>query len=54
MVGLNKVDEKYKRQQRRKNHIARDLRTPKYRERVLPDKKKTYNKPKYWDEEEDE
>jgi len=29
-----------KRQVRRRDHIARDLRTPKYRPRVIPDKKK--------------
>lgn len=34
MTGLNKYDDKMKREQRRRNHIARDLRTPKYRQRV--------------------
>lgn len=31
---------KMKRQVRRRDHIAKDLRTPKYRQRVVPDKKK--------------
>jgi hypothetical protein len=29
-----------KRQVSRRDHIAKDLRTPKYRQRVVPDKKK--------------
>ena len=31
--GLRAFDEKERRRQRRQNHIARDLRTPKYRQR---------------------
>jgi hypothetical protein len=37
MTGLGKFDPKQRREQRRRNHIARDLRTPKYRQRVVED-----------------
>jgi hypothetical protein len=40
MAGLNKYSDKQKREQRRRNHIARDLRTPKYRQKRI-DKKKS-------------
>jgi hypothetical protein len=43
MVGLHKFTGKEKREQRRRNHIARDLLTPKYRSRVVPDKKRVDN-----------
>lgn len=43
MVGLNKFDIKKKREQRRRNHVARDLATSKYRQRVVPDKKRLDN-----------
>lgn len=33
MVGLNKYSDKEKRKMRMHNHIARDLRTPKYKQR---------------------
>ncbi len=46
--GLNSFDEKKRREQRRFNHIAKDLRTPKYRQRRI-DNKKT----KDYDEEEE-
>lgn len=39
MVGLNKFSDKDKRRQRMRNHIARDLRTFKYRPRVVEDKR---------------
>ncbi len=38
MSGLNKYDEKLKREQRRRNHIAKDLASAKYRQRVIPRK----------------
>ena len=41
MTGLNKFDEKMKREMRRRNHIARDLRHPKFRQRVI-DKRDKY------------
>lgn len=39
MVGLNKYDDKRRREMRRRNHVARDLRTPKYTPRVKQPKK---------------
>lgn len=45
---MNRFEDKERRKQRRHNHIARDLRTPKYRQRVVKDKKKTYNEPFGW------
>lgn len=33
--GMNSYDEKQKRSQRRRNHYARDLLTPKYKQRVI-------------------
>jgi len=41
--GLNRYEGKDKRRQRMKNHIAKDLFGPKYRQRIVPDRKKTYN-----------
>lgn len=43
MVGLHKFSDKDKRAQRRRNHIARDLLTPKYRQRIVPDRKRVDN-----------
>jgi hypothetical protein len=43
MTGLDRFPEKARRAQRRqyqRNHIAQDLRTPKYRERVVEPKRK--------------
>lgn len=40
MPGLSKYDDKAKRAQRRRNHVARDLATDKYHQRVVPAKKK--------------
>jgi hypothetical protein len=40
MTGLNKFDDKRRREMRRKNHIALDLRTPKYKPRVVKPKNK--------------
>jgi hypothetical protein len=39
MTGLNKLSEKEKRAQRRRNHIAKDLGTPKYRQRIVERKR---------------
>lgn len=41
---------KMKRQVRRRDHIARDLRTPKYRPRVIPDKRKDNPPPIFLEE----
>lgn len=38
--GMNRFEDKERRKQRRHNHIAHDLRTPKYRQRVVKDKRK--------------
>jgi hypothetical protein len=43
MVGLHKFDGKNKREQRRRNHVARDLATPKYHQRIIPDRKRIDN-----------
>lgn len=42
MTGINKYDGKLKREQRRRNHIARDLKSDKYHQRAVPniDKKR--------------
>lgn len=39
MSGINKYDEKTKRQQRRRNHVAHDLGSAKYRPRVVERKR---------------
>lgn len=38
MTGLNRFNDKKKREMRRMNHIARDLRTPKYKQRRVDHK----------------
>lgn len=43
MVGLNKINAKNKREQRRRNHIARDLESSKYHQRVIPDRRRIGN-----------
>jgi hypothetical protein len=40
--GINKYSDKDRRLQRRRNHIARDLATSKYRQQVLPDRKRKF------------
>lgn len=40
MGGMNKVDPKLRREQRRRNHIARDLHKSKYHQRVIEDKRR--------------
>ena len=40
MVGMNKVPDKERRKMRRFNHIAKDLRSPKYSQRIVKNKKK--------------
>ena len=42
MTGLNKYDEKLKRRERRRNHIARDLSSNLYRQRVIPDRRRKF------------
>lgn len=39
MTGMNKLSDKEKRSQRRRNHIAKDLMTPKYHQRVIERKR---------------
>jgi hypothetical protein len=38
MPGMKSYEPKQRREQRRRNHIARDLGTPKYRQRVKKNK----------------
>lgn len=40
MTSIHRLPDKQRRSQRRKNHIAKDLRTPKYGQRRVEDKKK--------------
>jgi len=40
MHGMNSYSPKSRRAQRRRSHIAKDLRTPKYGQRRVEDKKK--------------
>jgi hypothetical protein len=40
MTGINRYEGKDKRRERIRNHIVRDLRTSKYKQRVIPDKRK--------------
>lgn len=39
MVGMSKLSDKEKREQRRRNHVARDLATPKYHQRIIERKR---------------
>jgi hypothetical protein len=45
MVSIGRLPEKERRKFRRANHVARDLSSGKYRQRVIPNKKN-----KDWDE----
>lgn len=47
---MNAFDEKEKREVRRRNHIARDLRTPKYGQRVVSNKKRQLKDSWLWDD----
>lgn len=49
--GMGFYSPKDRRRIRRQNHIARDLRTPKYHQRVID--KKEEEEVKYWDYEDD-
>lgn len=53
MTGLNKYSDKEKRKMRLQNHIARDLRTPKYRQRKVEVRKEPRNKNWLIDEDEE-
>lgn len=48
--GLNAYDEKIKRQMRRLNHIARDLRSTKYRQRVVEPKVAKWDESEEYDD----
>lgn len=39
--GVDRYDDKEKRKVRRHNHIARDLRTPKFKQRIVEGKPRT-------------
>jgi len=45
MTGMNSYDQKQKRAMRRRNHVARDLRSDKYRQRRV--ESEMHKKPKY-------
>jgi len=49
VTGLKKFGDKERRKQRRNNHIARDLMTPKYRQRVKAPKRVADEGRKYRD-----
>jgi hypothetical protein len=40
MVGLNKLEGKDRRRHRLRNHVAKDLMSPKYRQQVVPSRKR--------------
>lgn len=40
MTGMRSYEYKQKREQRRRNHIAKDLNTPKYKQRRVENKKR--------------
>lgn len=42
MTGINKYDAKDRRRQRRRNHIARDLGSSKYYQRIVPGRKRKW------------
>lgn len=48
MTGMQSFSHKQKREQRRRNHIAKDLATPKYKQRRVENKKR---KPRIEEEE---
>lgn len=50
--GMNNFELKDRRRQRRRNHIAKDLKTEKYRQRIVPDSYK--DKKRLMEYEEDE
>lgn len=39
MTGINRFDGKDKRRERMRNHMAKDLASTKYRQRVVPNRK---------------
>lgn len=43
MVGMNRYDPKDRRRQRRRNHVAKDLGSGKYRQRVIPSRRRVDN-----------
>lgn len=49
--GMNSLDPKDRRRQRRRNHIVKDLKTDKYRQQIVPNKRR---KKEYYIEEGDE
>lgn len=52
--GLNRYEGKDKRRQRMRNHIAKDLRRgDKYRQRIVPDKRKNNKEEENWYEDDE-
>jgi hypothetical protein len=51
MVSIKKLPEKERRKERRFNHIAKDLRSDKYRQQIVPDKHKKHKEE--WNEYQD-
>ena len=49
MGGMNRYEEKHRRKIRRRNHIYKDLATPKYRQSKIPNKKKDHLKNEGYD-----
>ena len=49
MTGINRYDDKDRRKQRRRNHIAKDLRNTEFHMRRVESKKDTGEKYKYWE-----
>ena len=54
MSGMDRIDPKRRREQRRRNHIVKDLRTPKYHQRRIEDKRKKWTLKDYEKEKDDD
>lgn len=47
--GMSAFNDKDRRRERRRNHFAKDLRTPKNKQRVIPNKRKKWEDDDYFD-----
>ena len=54
MTGMDRFDPKERRRERRRNHIARDLKKPEFRQRVVKDKRDRKWTYRDYEKEEDE
>lgn len=49
VVSIGRLPDKERRKQRRFNHIARDLRTPKYKQRIINKRKEDWYEDQEYD-----